>query len=376
MIGGPYQILWSKTPITEDSTDYVVVGEGEAPRDATKVTVTFTVPEATYGRNYVQFRRTWRPEDPYGFDFTVLAGLDVSPASASPTSKVTVKGNGFPTGKEIKLELDGKNTGLDITSNTIGSFSTPFTVPNTTAGSHEFKAIFGTALAEYAAASFTVRPTISLEPEAPEIGQDVTVSGHGFAADSTISLKFDDVDVTESPPADENGSFSYTFKVPQTSVSKHTVVASDKAGNTARFGMPLESEAPPTPNTSEPAQEKNGLFGPQAVTFNWTQVSDPSGVTYTLEIGDNLNFFPLAPGMRKTGLTKTSIAVKLEPGTYYWRVKAVDGAGNESGWGLAPYPIKVGSISSWYLAIGAIVFIIVLILIVRAFFRRIREYYK
>jgi hypothetical protein len=376
MIGGPYEILWSKTPIAEDTSDYVVVKKGETPRDATKVTVTFTVPEATYGRNYVQFRRVWRPEDPYGFDFTVVAGLKVSPTPVSPGAKVTINGDGFPANRDVKVEFDGNATELDIASNGLGTFSTTFTVPNTAAGNHEFKAVFGAALTEYAAASFNIRPTISLEPDAPEIGQEVTVTGHGFAANSTISFKFDDVAIGNSPPTDGEGSFTYTFKVPQTSETKHTAVATDKAGHIARFGMPLESEPPPVPNTTTPLQEKSGWFGPQLVTFNWAESSDPSGVSYILEIGDNLYFFPLQPGMRKTGLIKTNLAVKLGPGTYYWRVKAIDGAGNESEWGLAPYPIKIGFSSSWYLVIGAIVFVIVFILIVRAFFRRVREYYK
>ncbi len=371
--------MWSKGPIAEDSeegVDYFVVAEREVPKGTTKVSLTFTVPEAPYGKNYVQLRRTYRPEDLYGFLFTVLPDIKAAPSPVSPGSTVSVKGTGFPTNGNIKLEFDGKDTELDITSNGLGSFSAPFIIPETTAGNHDFKAIFGGALAESAAASFNVRPTISLDPELPEIGQEVTVTGHGFAINSTTSLKFDDVAISDSPPTDDNGSFTFAFKVPETSESKHTAVVTDKAGNTAKFGMSLEGEPPPTPNPTTPIQEKNGWFGPQLVTFTWAEVSDPSGVTYVLEMGDNLYFFPLQPGMRKTGLTKPNLAVKLGPGTYYWRVKAIDGAGNESEWGLAPYPIKIGFFSSWYLVIGAIIFLVVLILIIRAFFRRIREYYK
>jgi hypothetical protein len=68
--------------------------------------------------------------------------------------------------------------------------------------------------------------------------------------------------------------------------------------------------------------------------------------------------------------------MRLEPGTYYWRVKAIDGAGNESEWSLSPYPFQVGLFSGLYLAGGAVIFVIVFIFIVRAFFRRVREYYK
>ena len=368
--------MWSKNPIAEENTDYVVVAEGEVPRGTTKVSLTFTVPEAIYGKNYVQLRRTWRPEDLYGFMFTVLPDIKATPSPVSPGSTVNVKGTGYPASRNVTLEFDGEDTEIDITSNGLGSFSTTFIVPDTTAGNHDFKAAFGGALTESAAANFNVRPTISLDPGAPEIGQEVTVTGHGFAANSTISFKFDDLAISDFPPTDDNGNFTYAFKVPETSASKHTAVATDKAGNIAKFGMSLEDEPPPAPNTTTPIQEKGGWFGPQLVTFNWTEVSDPSGVSYVLEIGDNLYFFPLQPGMRKTGLTKTNLAIKLGPGTYYWRVKAVDGAGNESEWGLAPYPIKIGFFSSWYLIVGGLIFIIILVIIIRAFFRRIREYYK
>jgi len=111
------------------------------------------------------------------------------------------------------------------------------------------------------------------------------------------------------------------------------------------------------------------------VTFTWTDVDDPSGVSYILEIADNLNFFPLAAGMRKTDLTQPACIATLDPGTYYWRVKAIDGAGNESQWTLSPYPFKVGLFSTAYLIIGGIICLLAFLFIIRAFFRRIKEFY-
>ncbi len=375
MIGGPYQVVWSKTPITKDSTDFIVISQGKEPTDATKVTITFTVPEATYGRNYVEFQRTFRPDNPYDFMFTVLPDLQASPSPAAPESQVTIKGTGFPADQAINVTFDGQDTGLNVTTNELGSFAAPFTIPNSPAGQHEFNGSFGAGTTEYAAGSVTVRPMITLNPENPDIGQEITVAGNGFAAANTVSLKFDDVDVTSSPSTDANGSFSCNFKVPSTTISKHTVVATDRAGNTTRFGVALDSTPPPVPSTISSSVQGGGLAGPQLVTFTWTDVSDPNGISYTLEIADNLYFFPLAAGMRKTNLTNTDLTLSLPPGTYYWRVKAVDGASNESGWALAPYPVKVGVFSPWYLIIGGLIFLIVFILVVRAFIHRLRQYY-
>jgi len=385
-IGGPYKIVWSKNPIGEESiegVDNIVLTEGEFPKDTTKVEVTFTVPEAAYGINYVQFRRNYRPKDPYGFSFTVLPDIKVSPSSASPGSAITIKGTGFPANnKEIKLNFDGKDTTLAISANGVGSFTTEFAIPNTIAGKHELKATIENMSIGDISASLQVNPTISLEPKHPEIGAEVTLTGCGFAAKSQVSIKYDDVSISSSttdkpPTTDLNGSFSHSFKVPESSKDNHVITATDKAGNVATYGLPLEGEPPPVPNPISPAQERFGVFSAQLVIFTWSEVADPSGVTYILEVNkDNISFFPLEPGMRKTGLTKPNCTIQLELGTYYWRVKAVDGAGNESDWALSPYPFQVGLFSAWYLVIGGLIFVIIFILIVRAFLRRIREYYK
>jgi len=381
-IGGPYTVVWSKTPIGEGSTEVpITLAEGEFPRTTTAVTVTFTVPESAYGISYVQYRRHSRPDSPYGFSFTVLPDIKVSPSSGSPNAKVAVKGTGFPANKDVKLSFDSKDTKLAISANAVGSFSADFAIPNTIAGKHEFKAAVESMSLGDITASLQVSPKISLEPEHPEIGAEVTVTGCGFASNSQVSIKYDDISISNSPTdkpptTDLNGSFSHSFNAPESSEDDHVITATDKAGNVATYGLLLESEPPPVPNTISPAQERFGTLGEQLVTFTWTDVFDPSGVTYILEIGNNLNFFPLEPGMRKTGLTKPTCTMRLGPGTYYWRVKAVDGAGNESDWSLSPYPFQVGLFSTWVIVGLVLVFVIAFIFIVRAFFRRVREYYK
>ncbi len=375
-IGGPYQVLWSKNPIGEESTDYIVVSKGELPRETTKIAVDFTIPEAAYGRNYVQFRRNWRPEAPYGFSFSVLPNIKASPASGPPGTEVSIKGSGFPAkNKEVKLSFDGKDTKQEITASELGSFTTKFVIPETIAGRHEFKATVEGMYIQDTRASFEVRPVVNLEPKLPEIGAEVTLSGQGFAANSPVSIKYDDIAIAGSPTTNPQGSFSHKFNVPESPKDKHVITATDKAGNTATYGLPLEGEPPPMPSPLSPCRgERFGWFGPQSVTFRWDAVSDPSGVSYTLEIGNNVKIWP--PTAIRIGLTNTTCIINLEPGTYYWRVKAVDGAGNESNWEYAPYPFKVGLFSIWYLIAGGLLFLIFFILIVRAFFRRLSEYIK
>ncbi len=375
-IGGPYEILWSSRPITEETTDLLVVKKGEFPRETTKITVDFTIPEAAYGRNYVLFRRAWRPQDPYGFAFTVIPDIKVSPTSGSPGTEITVRGTGFPArNKEIRLSFDGKDTGLQITASELGSFTVKFTVPETNSGRHELKAYVENMYIEDTRAFFEVTPTISLEPKLPEIGAEVTVSGKGFAAGSQVTIKYDDITIAGSPVTDQKGSFSHKFKVPESPKEKHIITATDRAGNTATYGLPLEDKPPPAPMPLHPCRgETFGLLGPQSVTFKWEAVEDPSGVSYTLEVGRNIKVWP--PVALRTGMTGTTCVINLEPGTYYWRVKAVDGAGNESGWEYAPYPFKVGALSVWYLALGGLLFLVLFIIILRIFLQRLSQYIK
>jgi hypothetical protein len=376
-VDGPYQVRWSKKPIGEDSSDFVVLTQGEVPRLETKVAVSFTIPEASYGVNYVQYLRSWRPEVPYGFTFTVLPGIKVNPSSAPPGSTVTINGTGFPAkNKEVKLSFDGNDINQEITASDLGSFAAQFTVPETIAGKHAFKATVENLAIGDVNASVQVQPTINLSPEHPDIGAEVTMTGHGFASGSPVSIKYDDITISSSPTTSSTGNFSHKFVVPESSKDNHVITATDKAGNAATFGLPLEGQPPQSPNPISPIQERFGWFGTQPVVFTWGEVSDPSGVTYTLEVDNDLRFFPLEPGMRKTGLTKPSCVMRLEPGTYYWRVKAIDGAGNESDWALSPFPFQVGFFSVLYLVAGGIIFLIIFVFIVRAFFRRIGEYYK
>jgi hypothetical protein len=385
-VGGAYTILWSKTPISSDSVEcsqevltscYTKVGEGRFPTDTKNITVSFAIPEAAYGPNFVQFQRFGR-DKVYGFSFFVMPSLTATPATCTPRSAVTLKGAGFPAKNEdIKVSFDGKDTKLSIITNEVGSFTADFTIPDTMAGSHQFKATDeNMSFGDVIIANLQVGPTISLQPEHPDIGAEVTLTGCGFASKSPVSIKYDDTVVSNSPTTDDTGNFAEKFTVPESSTANHVITATDRAGNVATYGLPLEGKPPSLPTPISPVDERFGWFGSQPVIFTWTDCTDPSGITYTLEVDNSLRFFPLEPGMRKTGLTKPNCVMNLGPGTYFWRVKAVDGAGNESEWSLSPYPFQVGFFSGLYLAVGAVIFFIIFIFIVRAFFRRVRQYYK
>jgi hypothetical protein len=338
------------------------------------VVATFTIPEARYGINYVQFMRLARDE-PVNLQFNVKPSLKVEPTEVIPGTVVTITGKGFPGEDTGTLTFDSVATDVSPTTNKVGTFSAKFTVPDTIAGEHQFVAEMPKMYLDKSSAKLIVKPGISLDPELPDIGTKVTLSGRGFAGDSAIVIKYDDVSIANSPSTDASGNFSHEFTIPESSDKEHTIVVTDQAGNKATFGLPLEGKPPPKPTPIAPKNQRFGMFGTETVTFTWSEVSDPSGIVYEVEIHDNLNFFPLKPGMKKTGLTQNNCILTMEPGTYYWRVRAIDGAGNASEWVTSPYAFKVGLFSIWGLVIGIVVFLAIFLLLIRAFFKRLKDYY-
>ena len=91
---------------------------------------------------------------------------------------------------------------------------------------------------------------------------------------------------------------------------------------------------PPVPDLISPADEL--ITSDTTPAFDWSDVQDPSGVTYTLQIG-NADFSKIYFEKKgiKTSEYELADTEALAEGTYRWRVKAVDSAGNESDWTAA-----------------------------------------
>jgi len=99
----------------------------------------------------------------------------------------------------------------------------------------------------------------------------------------------------------------------------------------------MESKAPPAPALLSP---EDGAKAEAKAHFDWEGVDDPSGITYTLQVATKDSFTASFLVLEREGLTDSKYAItpeeELEPASreapYYWRVKAIDGASNESEW--------------------------------------------
>jgi hypothetical protein len=299
---GDYRIRWSPTA-TFDEDRTIVLTKGNVPKGGHSVVAVFTVPEAKYGVNYVQFSPT-ASGDHVNLQFAVEPNLKVNPTSAQPGTVLTLKGTGFPANDSGMLFLDSNATGTRVSTNQAGSFEIRFTVPSTSPGQHKLFVDIPMIHPEKGIATIQILPV-----ENP--------------------VKSQETPTTPTPEAKAAPEVNYTL-------------------------VPIEDHHPPhEPTPITPMGHSFGIWGAKEVTFSWNGVSDPSGITYTLEISRNVNFDQFEAGMQRTGLLETSYASILEPGMYYWRVKAVDGAGNESYWGYARCAFIVGELSSLVRELGA-----------------------
>ena len=111
---------------------------------------------------------------------------------------VTVEGRGFYAGGAVDLYYyrDGSRLNLgDETAGATGGFTYTFSVLDSNAGEHRIKA--EDALDNSAEASFEVTPTISLSSASGAIGDELSISGAGFASDSDLDIYFSSIKMAQ-----------------------------------------------------------------------------------------------------------------------------------------------------------------------------------
>jgi hypothetical protein len=314
-------------------------------------TCTFIIPESSVGSHTITAvdESGNTPEA----EFTVTPMITVSPAEQVSGSEVQVSGTGFSTRVTVTITLDGEEvvtTPPTLTTDHDGSFEGSFIVP--TRGSHGTRmvAAIDERLNEDEApldirGGITVSPTTS-QTSPGYVGIELVISGAGFSIGDEVTITYSN-NGEELPIATvtaEEGDFQVEFIVPESLAGSHTITASGTTStSTATFIMESKAPSTPTPLTPEIAE----TTGARAY-FDWTDVSDDSGITYILQIALDSDFNSIL--LYKTGLETSEYTLTEEEELespqkdtpHYWRVKAVDGARNESGW-TYPRLFYVGS---------------------------------
>jgi hypothetical protein len=203
--------------------------------------VTFFMPEAKKGIHNV-YLATASYGDPGGnpyAPFEVLPSVKIAPEEGPVGTTVNLNFYGFAASQELRVTLvQGSVQKGEVktgTANSVGSWTTTYTIPHTPAGSYNFKVEGkeGTDLwVNWVNKYFKVIPKIAITPSSGTVGLRVKVEGTGFASEEAgVKITFDGEVRKEDPLVDAAGSWTDWITVPVRTCGRYDI---DASGSTTR----------------------------------------------------------------------------------------------------------------------------------------------
>jgi hypothetical protein len=178
--------------------------------------------------------------------FTIIANIELSPTSGKVEDEVSISGRGFRSNRVIEITFDGDDLATSpsvVRSDDTGCFDATFLIPPSTTGTHEVRASDGEESDE---TNLTTQPTLILDPSSGPINATIGVTGTGFGASRTVTIRFNGEHV-RTGATDAQGNFTDQFMVPAVTSSNYDVVASDGSTTaTAVFTVTTSLEITPT----------------------------------------------------------------------------------------------------------------------------------
>jgi hypothetical protein len=315
--------------------------------------------------------------------FTVTPVISLGKLWGSPGENITMTGRGFAASeRDITILFSGQPVRPEIRADDTGYWEENFQVPQMLKGTHNVTA-YGESTPQAAVSplSFEIRAGLVLSSAEGHVDMDLTVIGGGFAPNKDVVLKYEGEQIATAT-TNSSGSFTVIFPVPESQHGERVVTAEDAAGNNATAIFTMESDPPDTPELiSPPDGSRVGFIGKMRPTFNWSAVSDLSGVRYNLQIASSANvtttgfanFMVSVPVIVGTNYTLNATQA-LPYGTYYWIVQAVDRAGNAGNWTM-PMSFRAGRLPLWAFILIIVAAVAVIGTLVYFFVIRRRIYY-
>ncbi|MCX6006483.1 MAG: hypothetical protein NTZ34_04380, partial [Chloroflexi bacterium] len=337
----------------------------------------FTVPSSTRGSHLISIAGSvTTSSDISDKTFTVAPAIALSQITGSVEDEIKVSGNGFSNNESlIEVSFDGKALASNITADDNGYWTVTTKIPGASGGVHSIGASGRITLAtDVTPVTFTIQSILSVLPKNGNVADELRVTGSGFTASKDFSLTWNGSAIA-SGTINDSGMFQTVFKAPGGKSGSITLTAIDSKGITASAIFNMETTAPDVPQISSPKDGATvGFVGDTKVPFKWSAVSDPSGVTYDLEVSDQSNFSTTLVSRTKLNDVKYTLpeAEALPNGEYYWHIRAVDGAGNIGAWSQTA-SIKVGFITMStiiWIVVGVIALIIVVAVLNRVLRRK------
>ena len=312
----------------------------------------FTVPDSPFGLHVVSHSGgIGRTAGGTEAGFQVVPAISLNESNGPPETFIIVEGVGFAANDPgITITYDGATVLSAVAADAQGSFSVSILAQPSPGGVHEIQAS-GSALTSlsYPVQNFRVTQSLALSSTTGNVGDEVEVTGLGFAARTSVTLDYGDGLMQVTAESDNSGTFHVDLLIPSSESGDQVIAAVGEEDFRAQVTFSLDSTPPPPPGLLAPDNgARGGLLGGFRPISEWGRVEDPSGVTYDLQIATDSAFS--APILEITGLKSPRYALKeqeaLSRGKYYWRVRAVDRASNASVWSSA-FVVQSGIIPLW-----------------------------
>ncbi|MDD5312150.1 MAG: hypothetical protein PHO26_03810 [Dehalococcoidia bacterium] len=333
----------------------------------------FAVPSSTRGTHVVNaLGNTTAATDIGDMVFTVAPAVNISPNTGYVEDTIKINGSGYANNETgIEVTLDGKVIERSVIADDSGFWSTTLKIPACANGPHTITAVGKiTPASEITPSIFTTQSQVISVPKSGNVKDLIRITGSGFSSYKDFSISFDTISVATGTTT-ESGDFTSSFPAPGGKSGAVTITATDMKNVTASTTFNMEATAPEVPVIASPKDGAVvGIMGDTRVTFDWSDVSDPSGISYSIEVSDQSNFINKLVNRSKLTDSKYTLteAESLPQGEYYWHVRATDGAGNSSDW-TSTSVVKVGLVTPnmlLYVAIGLVVLLVALMVFKRA----------
>ena len=186
--------------------------------------------------------------------------IDLSPKEGEIGDRFDIKGDGFEANGRYRIYFssdkadEGDNIDTEVTAynrmgitltDADGDFVTDFTVPTELTDGKDTEYVHGGDYYVYvtyykstsivAVAEFTViGGGIEIHPEVGQVGTEVDISGKRFGISQEITIEYDGdvVDIASGDKeTDEDGKFTCTIIIPESTIDTHTITVTDESGN-------------------------------------------------------------------------------------------------------------------------------------------------
>jgi hypothetical protein len=341
--------------IKYDENDLKIINGDNTTNEQGKFSSIIAIPQSQAGNHLI---RVGASGDQVQAQFLLVPRISLAPDSAAIGTLAKISGTDFAGNKKITITYDNKQIDIadgDQETDNEGRFISFFNIPESLAGQHTITVTDESG--NKSSVKHYIEPEIRVSRfvQSKDMAYEIRIKGTGFADSEDVTLMLDDKRIAtleQNLRTDQTGSFAGTVVLPPipknvTGILKARGSKSSVAElklNTINLtpgqDTQIDSPAPTKDYTLSRPKPMNPTNDVQSYTgiFSWEDSENGNGITYILQISQEPDFNYLL--LERKGLHTSSyilgedeiLASTGEMATYYWRVKALDEAGNESEW--------------------------------------------